>query len=37
MPKLCEVTRGTKTKIYCQVIMLEMRPSSAMDHQIGSV
>jgi hypothetical protein len=34
-PKLCEVTGGTKTKIYCKGTISEMRPCSAMDCQIG--
>jgi len=35
MPKLCEVTGGTKTKIYCQRINAEIRLCIALDHQIG--
>jgi len=36
MPKLREVIGGTKTKIYCQETMLDLRSGSATDHQSGS-
>jgi len=36
MPKLRDMIGGTKTKIYFQATMLDLRPCSTTDHQRGS-
>jgi len=36
MPILHEVKEGTKTKIYCQAIVLDMHCFTVTDHQSGS-